>query len=92
MTVSTDRIPTKFNLPADVSQRLAEEVPAGKRSRFVAAAIQKALQEEALRRVLALLENPPLHDTQGPGAVETLQQVRRGHAERLAERHKTLSQ
>ena len=92
MAVSAERIPTKFNLPASVSQRLTAEVPAGKRSRFVAAAIEKALQEEALRRVMALLENPPLHDAEDQGAVETLQQVRQAHTGRLAERHKTLSQ
>ena len=92
MPEAIERAPSKFNLPVDLTQELARRVPSGQRSRFVAKAIEQALQEDARTRVLALIDNPPLHDTGGQDSVEALRALRQVRTERLAANHSPLSQ
>lgn len=92
MKANAERIPSKFNLPADISERLASAVPAGKRSRFVAKAIDDALKANARRQLLDLLDNLPAHPVDGESPLDVLRDLRQKRTRELAERHKPLSQ
>lgn len=92
MPEATERAPSKFNLPVDLTQELARRVPSGQRSRFVAKAIEQALQEDARTRVLALLDNPPLHDPKGQDSVQTLRELRQERMRQLVAINSPLSQ
>jgi len=89
---TVERAPAKFNLPVELSARLAEAVPSGQRSRFVARAIEDALRQSAKDRLLGMLEALPAHDTGGENSVEVLRGLRQGRTAQLADRHNPLSQ
>ena len=92
MTDSIERIPSKFNLPVDLTARLAKAVPSGKRSRFVAKAINDALDADAKARLLDMLDALPSHPTSGEDPVDVLRGLRQDRTRTLTERHKPLSQ
>jgi len=89
---NVERIPAKFNLPVDLTERLAETVPSGQRSRFVAKAIEEALNSEAKQRLLDMLDSLPARSTGGKDSVEVLRQLREERMNRLTGRHTHLSQ
>ena len=89
---TAERTPSKFNLPVDLTARLAEAVPSGQRSRFVARAIEDALNSSAKDRLLEMLDSLPAHSTGGQDSVEVLRDMRQERIDRLTGRHNPLSQ
>jgi len=87
-----ERSPSKFNLPVDLTDRLAKAVPSGQRSRFVAKAIEDALQAAAKERLLKMLDTMPAYSTKGEDSLEVLRRLRQERTTQLAERHAPLAQ
>jgi hypothetical protein len=92
MESKSKRRPSKFNLPIDLTERLAQAVPTGKRSRFVAKAIDNALKADAKKRLLEILDNLPTHSTGGENSVEVLPGLRQERTRAITRRHRPLSQ
>ena len=92
MKTASERTPLKVNLPVDLTERLAEVVPAGKRSRFVEQALETALKAEAKSKLLAMLDDLPAHSTDGENSIEVLRGLRQERSDQLVSRHKSLAQ
>ena len=87
-----ERSPSKFNLPVDLTERLAKAVPSGQRSRFVAKAIEDALQSAAKERLLEMLDTMSAHSTKGEDSLEVLRRLRQERTTQVVDRHSPLSQ
>ena len=87
MKTLSERTPQKFNLPVELTTRLAETVPAGKRSRFVEQAIEKALKAEAKAKLLGLLETQTRYPTNGENSTDVLSRLRQQRTEAVLARH-----
>ena len=92
METSVNRSLQKFHLPVALTKRLADAVPARKRSRFVEKAIEAALRAEAKAKVLDLLETMPRHSTGGQQSLDVIQQLRDERSGQLSSRYHHLAQ
>ena len=78
MRTTAERIPVKFNLPAETSRKLSERVPSGQRSRFVTDAIERALSDKLRLQAIEAIEQFPTLQTNDCDSTETLRRIRQG--------------
>ncbi len=76
-----------FSISEDVKQELEKMVPKNKRSQFVEKAIAEALNAQARRKAIAMLENVPKFDTQGVDSVDFLRKIRKERENYIVARH-----
>ncbi|MDQ6436981.1 hypothetical protein RB623_23265 [Mesorhizobium sp. LHD-90] len=87
MNASGPKERATFSIARDVKRRLERSVPKSKRSGFVEDAIEQALRGVKKREALAAIRDFKPYPLKGPGAVETLREIRTRRDEELASRH-----
>lgn len=91
MGVPGSRERATFTLAPAVKSKLEEQIPRSERSRFVEAAIAKALRDEEKQKALDAIRNLKRFPLKGPGTVETLREARAQRDQELASRHRPLT-
>jgi hypothetical protein len=89
MSISEPKERVTVTLDPVIKKKLEKEVPKSERSRFVEAAIAKALDKMAKDEAIAAIRAFKRYPLKGPGVVETLREVRAERDEQLASRHKS---
>lgn len=87
MNASGPKERATFSIAADVKRQLERIVPKSKRSGFVEDAIDRALRDVKKREALTAIRDFKPHPLKGPGAVETLRELRMERDKELSTRH-----
>lgn len=87
MNASGSKERATFSIDSTVKKQLERTVPKSKRSNFVEDAIVRALQDVAQQDALKAIREFRPYPPKGPGAVETLRQIREERDKQLASRH-----